>query len=135
MHTRSLKESARMERCVCAAGMLAISGLVGCSQTCTQAAVVGKYMMRSRSDTYELRLSNDGTGTLSRNGEPMERLTGEWGSSSEQVFLHVSRAVIGRLLALIGRATPAGVANFRGGYFWPKPTVQIRFGKSASDRR
>lgn len=112
---------------VYAAGMLAVAGLLaGCSQTCSEAGVVGKFTMRSGSDTYDLQLANDGTGALARNGHQMESLTWEW--ANEQVFLHVSRATIDQLMAPAGRETPAGVANFRAGYFGLDP--QCRLGSS-----
>ena len=95
---------------------LAIVVLTSCSQTCTQAAITGNYRMRSGSNTYDLSLSNNGTGTLYINGKMMEHLSWERWSGNDQIFLHVSRGMLDRLDALTGHAIPAGVANFRSGY-------------------
>lgn len=100
---------------------LAIVVLTSCSQTCTQAAITGNYTMRSGSNTYDLSLSNNGTGTLYINGKMMEHLSWERWSGNDQIFLHVSRGMLDRLDALTGHAIPAGVANFRSGYFGLSP--------------
>jgi hypothetical protein len=72
---------------VCAACTLASTVLAGCSRTCTQSAVVGNYTIRSGADTYDLRLANDGTAILSRDGRSIAHLPWDW--YGEQIFLHV----------------------------------------------
>jgi len=108
--------------------ILALAGLAGCSQTCTHAEIVGNYTMRSGSDTYDLSLSNNGTGTFYANGKMIERLSWERWPENEQIFIHISREVLDRLDALTGHTIPAGATNFRSAYFGLRP--ECRFGSA-----
>src|SRR5581483_4369702 len=96
-------------------GAFVATSLAGCTQTCTPAAVVGQYSMRSGPQVYELALENQGTGSLSRNGM-VETFTWEWWSESEQPFLHVSQPVIDDLMARAGTPRPRGTVNTHSGY-------------------
>jgi hypothetical protein len=79
--------------------------------------------MKAAADTYDLSLSQDGSGSMSRNGKT-EPLTWEWGN--EQVFLHLSRELLDDLGNLIGHKTPPDAAAFRSGYFGLDPKCRAR---------
>ena len=61
--------------------------MVGCSQSCTPGAAIGKYSMRAGEHVYELCLATGGVGTLSRD-EKAENIKWEW--ENEQVFLDLA---------------------------------------------
>jgi hypothetical protein len=92
--------------------------LAGCSETCTPDASIGRYNMKTAAGTYDLNLSQGGSGSISRNGQK-EAITWEWDNG--QVFLHLSRDLIDDLGNLIGHPTPPNVAHFRSGYFGMDP--------------
>jgi hypothetical protein len=99
-------------------GALVAASLGGCSsETCTSAAVVGRYIMRSGPDAYELNLRKDGTGSLSKNGIP-ETFTWTWWENSEQPFLrNLSGATIDDLEARAGSHTPPDIPKTQSGDF------------------
>jgi hypothetical protein len=71
--------------------------MVGCSQSCTPGAAIGKYSMRAGEHVYELCLATGGVGTLSRD-EKAENIKWEW--ENEQVFLDLSGNLATELEAL-----------------------------------
>ena len=72
----------------------------GCSGPCQQPDVAGDYELKSRGDRFQLHLSPDGHGRLSRNGELIETLTWQREHPSELVFMNVSSASTRTLDAL-----------------------------------
>jgi hypothetical protein len=108
-------------------GALVAASLGGCSHTCTSAAVVGRYIMRSGPDVYELNLRKDGTGSLSRNGVP-EAFTWVWWAESEQAFLHVSVATIDDLNAHAGSPFTIGAVMARAGNPTPRADPKTQRG-------
>jgi hypothetical protein len=98
--------------------LLTMAALPGCSQSCTPDATVGKYKLKSTSDTYDLSLSKDGSGSLSRNRQS-ESISWEW--ANDQVFLHLSRELLEGLGNLVGHHTPPDAAKFQSGYFGLEP--------------
>jgi hypothetical protein len=98
--------------------LLTMVTLIGCSQTCTSDAAIGRYHMKAAADTYDLSLSQGGSGSMSRNGKT-EPISWEW--NNEQVFLHLSRELLDGLGNLIGQRTPPDAANFHSGYFGLAP--------------
>lgn len=110
-------------------GAVATAFLVGCSQTCTPAAVNGRYTLRSGPDTYELRLAKDGSGLFFQNDRQVGGFTWEWEPVPEQVFLNVSGEVLDRLSALDAHPT-RHETKFRSAYFGMSP--QCRSGLAAT---
>ena len=115
--------------------MLMMAALAGCSETCVPSAPVGLYTMKAAANTYVLRLKEDGSGSLSRNGQTDE-IRWEW--ANEQVFLHLSRERLENLSELIGQRTPPDAANFHSGYFGLDPvcrsgqTTELNLGENAA---
>jgi hypothetical protein len=64
--------------------------LAGCTGPCNQPDVIGDYELRSRGDHFQLQLSADGKGRLSRNGELIESLTWGYERANGLIFLNVS---------------------------------------------
>lgn len=67
--------------------VLLVATMIGCSQSCTPSAAVGKYRMTAEGHIYELRLSTGGLGTLSRDARA-ENIKWEW--QNDQVFLDLT---------------------------------------------
>jgi hypothetical protein len=81
--------------------LLSLSVLIaGCSAPCEQVNVLGSYELRSHGDRFELQLSADGKGRLSRNGELIESLTWQYERANALILLNVSSASTRTLDAL-----------------------------------
>jgi hypothetical protein len=66
--------------------------LAGCSGPCGKPDATGDYELTADSGRYQLHLTTDGNGSLSRNGELIEHLSWQYERTSDQIFLNVSPA-------------------------------------------
>lgn len=64
--------------------------IAGCSGPCGKPDASGDYELTADSGRYQLHLTADGNGSLSRNGVLIERLSWQYEGSSNQIFLNVS---------------------------------------------
>jgi hypothetical protein len=64
----------------------------GCSGPCGKPDATGDYELTADSGRYQLHLTADGNGALSRNGDLVEHLSWQYERVSNQIFLNVSPA-------------------------------------------
>jgi hypothetical protein len=94
----------------------------GCSHTCNQSDIEGRYQIQAGSDNYEVGLSTGAVGALTLNGAQVEALGWEFEPSNRQVFVHISRATIELLKRLAGEPKiPSDGAQWKSGYFGLMP--------------